>query len=63
MKKRLEKAKGMWADELPGFLWSYRTTARTSTGETTFSLAYGLEAVIPVESEVPIVKFELTTDE
>ncbi|XP_038697948.1 uncharacterized protein LOC119995499 [Tripterygium wilfordii] len=32
LKKRLEKAKVAWADELPGVLWSYRTTVRTSTG-------------------------------
>ena len=62
IKKRLEKAKGRWADELPGVLWSYRTTARTSTGETPFSLAYGMEAVIPTESEVPTARHELTTE-
>ncbi|KAL5570327.1 hypothetical protein UlMin_026902 [Ulmus minor] len=50
IKKRLEKAKGLWADELPGVLWAYRTTAKTSTGETPFALAYGIEAVIPVDS-------------
>ena len=32
IKRRLEKAKGLWADELPGVLWAYRTTAKTSTG-------------------------------
>ncbi|KAL5551749.1 hypothetical protein UlMin_001925 [Ulmus minor] len=26
IKRRLEKAKGLWADELPGVLWAYRTT-------------------------------------
>ena len=30
-------------------MWAYRTTARTSTGETTFRLTYGTEVVIPVE--------------
>ena len=33
-KTRLEGAKGIWPDELPSVLWAYRTTARTSTGET-----------------------------
>ncbi|XP_057803371.1 uncharacterized protein LOC131018675 [Salvia miltiorrhiza] len=47
LKKRLEKAKGRWADELPGVLWSYRTTTRTSTGETPFSLAYGVRGSNP----------------
>ena len=30
-------------------MWAYRTTARTPTGETPFRLAYGSEAVIPIE--------------
>ncbi|XP_062076026.1 uncharacterized protein LOC133780170 [Humulus lupulus] len=63
IKKRLEKAKGRWADELLGVLCSYRTTARTSTGETPFLLAYRMEAVIPTESGVPTARYELTTDE
>ena len=49
LKKRLEGAKGNWAEELPNVLWAYRTTPRRSTGETPFSLTYGAEAVIPTE--------------
>jgi hypothetical protein len=33
--------------------WSYRTTARTPTEETPFSLSYGTESVIPVEIGSP----------
>ena len=49
IKTRLEGAKEIWPDELPGVLWAYRTTVRTSTKETPFKLAYGSEAVIPAE--------------
>ena len=49
IKTRLGGAKGIWPDELPSVLWAYRTTARTPTGETPFRLAYGTNAVIPVE--------------
>ena len=49
IKTQLEGAKGIWPDELPSVLWAYRTTARTPTGETPFRLAYGTNAVIPVE--------------
>ena len=49
IKTRLEGAKGVWPDKLPGVLWAYRTTVRTPTGETPFKLAYGSEAVIPAE--------------
>ncbi|KAL2236290.1 UNVERIFIED_CONTAM: Gag-Pol polyprotein [Sesamum indicum] len=48
LKARLS-SKAEWSDELPGVLWAYRTTPRTSTGETPFSLVYGSEAVIPAE--------------
>ena len=34
---------------MPSVLWAYRTTPRRSTGETSFSLTYGAEVVIPAE--------------
>jgi hypothetical protein len=49
IKTRLEGAKGLWPEELLNILWAYRTTVRTPTGETSFRLTYGTEAVIPVE--------------
>ena len=59
MKKRLERAKGRWVEELPSVLWAYRTTPRRSTGETPFALAYGTEAVIPLEVGLPTLRSEL----
>ncbi len=59
VKKRLEEAKGRWVEELPSVMWTHRTTKRRSTGETPFALAYGVEAVIPLEIELPIIQ---TTD-
>ncbi|XP_075649831.1 uncharacterized protein LOC142620328 [Castanea sativa] len=32
IKTRLERAKGVWPNELPGVLLAYRTTVRTPTG-------------------------------
>ena len=49
IKTWLKGAKGVWLNELPSVLWAYRTTVRTPIGETPFKLAYGSEAVIPVE--------------
>ena len=49
IKTRLERAKGIWPDELPNVLWAYRTTTRIPIGETPFGLAYGADAVIPTE--------------
>ncbi|XP_013709081.1 uncharacterized protein LOC106412722 [Brassica napus] len=53
LKKRLDLKKERWGEELHGVLWAYRTTPHTATGETPFSLSYGIEAVIPAEIEVP----------
>ncbi|XP_072087008.1 uncharacterized protein [Arachis hypogaea] len=49
LKKRLQDAKRAWAEELPQVLWAYRTKPQSATGETPFRLAYGAEAMIPVE--------------
>uniref|UniRef100_A0A2N9FKE2 Uncharacterized protein n=1 Tax=Fagus sylvatica TaxID=28930 RepID=A0A2N9FKE2_FAGSY len=59
IKKKLEEAKGKWVEELPSILWTHMTTARKSTGETPFALAYGVEAVIPLEVDIPTTR---TTD-
>ena len=49
LKIKLEDLKGRWANKLLELLWAYRTSARTITGETPFSLAYKYEAMAPVE--------------
>ncbi|KAJ9547211.1 hypothetical protein OSB04_019754, partial [Centaurea solstitialis] len=56
IRKRLKEAKGRWVEELPSVLWANRTTPRTSTGQTPFSLVYGCEAVLPIESQLPIAR-------
>jgi len=56
IKKRLDSKKSIWSDVLHGVLWAYRTTPCESTQETLFSLTYGLEAVISVETIVPSVR-------
>ncbi|GJR45966.1 reverse transcriptase domain-containing protein [Tanacetum coccineum] len=53
IKTRLNQEGGAWVEELPNVLWVHRTTPKTSNGETPFSLAYGTEAVIPVEIGIP----------
>ena len=55
IKKRLDKSKGRWVEELPLVLWTYRTTPQRSIGETLFSLADGTEAVIPLEAGIPTI--------
>ncbi|PKI61784.1 hypothetical protein CRG98_017834 [Punica granatum] len=40
-----------WHEMLPYALLAYRTSIRTSTGATPYSLIYGMEAVLPIEVE------------
>ncbi|GKV44464.1 hypothetical protein SLEP1_g51648 [Rubroshorea leprosula] len=45
-----------WHEMLPYALHAYRTSVRTSTGATPYSLAYGMEAVLPIELEIPSMR-------
>ena len=45
-----------WHEMLPFTLHGYRTTVHASTGATLFSLVYGMEAVLPVEVEIPSLR-------
>ena len=49
LKTKLEDLKGKWVEYLPEVLWAYRTTRKSATQETPFALAFGNEAVAPVE--------------
>ena len=42
--------------ELPHVLWAYRTTPHRSTEETPFSMSYGAETVIPIETGFPTLR-------
>ena len=50
LRKCLDDAKGRWVEELLHALWTYRTTPQRSIGETPFSMSYGAEAVILIET-------------
>ena len=41
---------------MPHVLWTYRTMPRKSIGETPFSMTYGVEAIIPLETGFPTLK-------
>ena len=56
LKKRLDDAKGKWVEELPHVLWTYKTTPCRSIGETPFSMTYGVEAVISLETSFPTLR-------
>jgi len=45
-----------WHEFLPFTLYAYCTSICTSMGETSYSLIYGMEAVLPVEVEIPSIR-------
>jgi len=45
-----------WHEMLPFSLHAYRTAVRTSTGATPYTLVYGMEAVMPLEVEIPSLR-------
>lgn len=56
LKKRLQGASGCWVEKLLGLLWAHRTTRWLLTRKTHFSLAYGMEVVIPTEIGMPTLR-------
>ena len=42
-------------DDLPGVLWAYKTTAGRSTNISPFVITYGMEAIIPIEIDMPTI--------
>ena len=63
IKKKLDKAKGLWAEEVYNVLWSIRITAKNSTGETPFMPVYGVEVVFPIEMYEPSLRVMLYEEE
>jgi len=50
-----------WHEMLSFALHGYRTSVRTSTGATPFSLVYGIEVVLPFEVEIPSLRVSMET--
>ncbi|MCI03950.1 gag-pol polyprotein [Trifolium medium] len=51
LKRRLTGKAENWAEHLLPILWSYHTTPQSSTGEAPFTMVYGADAMIPVETK------------
>ena len=53
LEHKLVGAKGNWVEELPQVLWTYQTTNWTAIDESPFSMAYGIEVIVPSEIGEP----------
>ncbi|PKI45848.1 hypothetical protein CRG98_033769 [Punica granatum] len=51
-----------WHEMFPFALLAYRTSIRSSTGATPYSLVYGMEAVLPVEVEIPSMRLKIDAE-
>ena len=51
-----------WNEHLSFALCAYRTSIRTFTGATPYSLVYGMKAVLPTEVEIPSLRILLQTE-
>ena len=63
LKTKLEDLKGKWVEYLPEVLWAYKTTCKSATQETPFTLAFSTEAVAPVEVGVRSPRIEFASTE
>ena len=63
LKTKLENFKRKWVEYLPEVLWAYRTMQKSATRETPFALAFGTEAVAPVEIGLKSPRIELAAVE
>jgi len=61
LKKFVSKSQRDWDDKLGECPWAYRTTVRTPTKATPFSLVYGCEAILPLEIQISSLRVALTT--
>ena len=59
LKKIVNENRTDWDDKLQSALWAYRTTFKTSIQSTPFRMAFGLEAVMPIEFQVPSLRVQV----
>ena len=63
LKTKLEDLKGKWVEYLPEVLWAYKTTRKSTTQETPFALAFGTEAMAPIEIGLKSPRIEFSSME
>ncbi|KAL0375684.1 UNVERIFIED_CONTAM: hypothetical protein Scaly_0686000 [Sesamum calycinum] len=59
LKKVVAKSKRDWHERIGETLWAYMTTIRTPTQATPYALVYGVEAVLPLEQQIPSLRIAI----
>ena len=60
LKKIVNENRTDWDKKLNNALWAYRTSYKTFIKSTPFRLAFGLEAVMPIEFQIPTLRVQAT---
>ncbi|XP_030948841.1 uncharacterized protein LOC115972699 [Quercus lobata] len=55
LKKVVSKTKRDWHERIREALYAYRITFRSPTQATPYSLVYGVEVVLPLERQIPLL--------
>ncbi|CAM8996545.1 unnamed protein product [Rhodiola kirilowii] len=53
------KSKCDWHEKIGEALWAYQTTYKTPTQATPYALVYGVEAVLPLELQIPSMRIAI----
>ena len=59
LKRTINVARSNWHIMFYPTLWDYQTNVKTATGFSPFQLVHGVEAVTPVECEIPSLKISI----
>ena len=59
LKKVANRLKKYWPENIGEALWAFRTTFRTPTQATPYSIVYGVEVVLPLEHQIPSLKIAI----
>jgi len=56
LQRTIAQSKTNWHIMLYPALWAYRTAVKTATGFSPYQLVHGVESILPVECEIPLLK-------
>ncbi|KAL0446317.1 UNVERIFIED_CONTAM: hypothetical protein Slati_1759600 [Sesamum latifolium] len=59
LKNVVAKSKRDWHERIGEALWTYRTTVRTPTQSTPYTLVYGVDAVLSLEQQIPSLRIAI----
>jgi transposase InsO family protein len=56
LQRTINSAKSNWHLMLYSTLWDYQTSVKATTGFSPFQLVYEMEAILPIECQIPSIK-------